>query len=194
MKHPFALTVIILTVGLAGILFWSASRTLDGSVLLLADSDGIREVVRGWSVVLSLWPVLLLGAVPALMIIAFLTLCALGAAIDADTTREITRLRQAADEARTRAEKAEQEARARYRERCEQAEQMQQKAAQRIQEAEARENAARDVIIRARQEVIRITELAKRQTEDAQRRQHNATGAAERRRRKIEKLTQGNLP
>lgn len=194
MKHPFALTVIVLIVVLAGILFWFAHSTLGGSVLLLTDSDGTREVVRGWSVALSLWPVLLLGAVPALILIAFLALCALGAAIDADTAREITRLRQAADQARTRAEKAEQEARARYRERCEQAEQMQQRAAQRIKEAEARENAARDVIIRARQEVIRITELAKRQTEDAQRRQHNATGAAERRRRKIEKLTQKDSP
>jgi len=194
MKRPLVFTVIILMVVLAGVLVWSAHRTLDGSILLMTGSDGAREVARGWSVALSLWPALLLGAVPALIIVAFLALWLLMTAEGADTAREIARLRQDADQARTRAEKAEQEARARYRALYEQAKLMQQKAAERIQEAEAREIAARDAVIRARHEIISISELAELQIEDAQRRQHNATGAAERRRRKLEKLAQDNSP
>lgn len=190
MKRPARYACVMNLVLLALLLFWLANRALDGAVLVVPGTAGKPELIRGGAIALRLWPVMLAGVIPVLTVTACLALRVLRAADGVDTAREIARLRQEAEQARMRADNAEREAAARYEIQRQRAEQVAQKAARQIQEASTREMAADAVIAQAQQEVIRITKLAERQTADAQRRQRNAMGAAERRRRKLEKLAQ----
>lgn len=157
MKRFLQLFFLILVVVAGILLVWLAVRTLDDAALMLTDSNGGHDIVRGWSVALHLWPVMLTGAIPALIVAGGLAVWGLFAATNADQLREINRFQQAIDSATVRAEQAEHEAQSRYAERSRLAEQTEQQATQRMQAADTKMKEANIAVALAQQEAAPVS-------------------------------------
>jgi hypothetical protein len=115
----------MLLILLAPLLFWLGNRAPNEVILVVSDGAGRPEIILAWSVALRLWPVILTGAIPALLIAGALALLSLLVADNADQRQQVVRLQQIADAATARAEQAEDAAQARYAEQLARADSLQ---------------------------------------------------------------------
>ena len=188
MTRPLVLTLVILFPVLTVVLLWYAASLLDGAILVLRGSGGEREIIRGWSIVLALWPLVLTGAVPVLVIAAGSAIRLLSAALSSDQQREMQRCRNEVENATARADQAESDARTRYEKRVADALKMQREATLRMFTADARVQEAEATIAAARKEVDDIRSDAEVDIWDAERRLQNAISTTRRLRKKVAQL------
>lgn len=187
MRPPFQITLIIVLIITAALFFWFASHTLE-PWFLVKKTSGELVSVKGWNIAIALWPVMLIGTIPAFIILVWIGVWGLRQSIDADHETELNKLRTETDIALKRAERAESEARQKYTVSMGEAEKMRQEAAERLREANAKDVSTKQSIDRAVIHFKKIQDDAQEKILNAENRRRNASAAAERRRRKLEKI------
>lgn len=190
MRRPFQITIIIILMIAAALLYWFASHTLEPWILVRKTASGALVSVKGWKIAAELWPVMLTGAIPAFVILAAAGTWALYQAEEADHEAEIRKLYNETNAALKRAEKAESVAEKKYRDLMLEAEKTRHEAAESIRIANLKHAEACQTIKTANETIARIQAEATEKVQENEYRRKNAAATAERRRRKLEKAEQ----
>lgn len=190
MRRPFQITIIIVLMIAAVLLYWFASHSLEPWILVRKTESGALVSVRGWKIATELWPVMLTGAIPAFIILVVAGTWALYQAEDADHEAEIKKFRDETNTALKRAENAERVAEKKYRDLILETEKIRHEAAESIRIANLKHAEACQTIKTANETISRIQVEATEKVQENEYRRKNAAATAERRRRKLEKAEQ----
>lgn len=190
MRRPFQISIIIILIIAAALLYWFASHTLEPWVLSSKTASGAQISIRGWKIASELWPVMLTGAIPAFVILGAYGVWALFQAENGDHEAEIRKLHNETNIALKRAERAESLAEEKYRNLMLETERKSQEAAESIRMADLKHAKACQAIKSANETIARLQAETTKKIQETEHRRKNAAATAERRRRKLERTEQ----